>query len=141
MKQYTLGFVFDEKLERVLLMHKNRPDWQVGKINGLGGKIESGESSKECIAREVEEESGLKIAKEDWIYLGRLNARDWYVDVFTYIWTGSLSEAKTITDEQIEWFEVNNLPQNIIPNLGWIIPLVVDRIMHNDFNLISVEYN
>ena len=39
---------------------------QVGKIydnkwNGLGGKMEAGETPEECVVREVREESGLKI--------------------------------------------------------------------------------
>ena len=43
MKKYTLGFIFTPALDKVLLVHKISPEWQAGKINGVGGKIEEGE--------------------------------------------------------------------------------------------------
>lgn len=44
-----------------LMMHRNRKpgDIHKGKWNGLGGKIEPGESPLDCAVREVKEESGL----------------------------------------------------------------------------------
>ena len=38
---------------------KKKNDIHEGKWNGLGGKLESGESPEECVIREVYEESGL----------------------------------------------------------------------------------
>ena len=40
---------------------KKKNDIHEGKWNGLGGKLESGESPEECVIREVYEESGLII--------------------------------------------------------------------------------
>ena len=40
MQKYSLGFVFDLPVEKVLLIEKQRPEWQKGKLNGIGGKIE-----------------------------------------------------------------------------------------------------
>lgn len=59
MQSYTVGLIFNPQLTRVLLMHKNRPDWQKGMMNGVGGRIEEGEESIACIVREVCEETGL----------------------------------------------------------------------------------
>jgi 8-oxo-dGTP pyrophosphatase MutT (NUDIX family) len=61
-KRYVLGFVMDERKEKIVLIHKNRPDFQAGKLNGLGGKIEEGETPEDAIKREIEEESGLVIS-------------------------------------------------------------------------------
>lgn len=60
----TLAFVVHPDGERVLMCHRNaRPeDDQLGKFNGLGGKLEPGEDIVECIRREVREEAGLEIA-------------------------------------------------------------------------------
>ena len=45
------------------MLHRIKKDNDIhkGKWNGLGGKIESGESPEECVIREVYEESGLTI--------------------------------------------------------------------------------
>ena len=43
-KNYVMGLIYDD-IGRVLLIKKNRPKHQVGKWNGVGGKIEEGENS------------------------------------------------------------------------------------------------
>ncbi len=40
---------------------KKQNDMHEGKWNGLGGKVEEDESPKECVIREIFEESGLKL--------------------------------------------------------------------------------
>ena len=40
---YVLGFAFSKSGQMVLLIWKNKPEWQRGKMNGIGGKIELGE--------------------------------------------------------------------------------------------------
>jgi 8-oxo-dGTP diphosphatase len=61
-KKYVLIHAYDVKHpERVLLVEKNRPAWQRGCLNLLGGKIEEGESELDCAIRELKEESGLTI--------------------------------------------------------------------------------
>ncbi len=48
---------------RTLMLHRNKKagDIHRGKYNGLGGKLETGESPEECVKREVREESGLTL--------------------------------------------------------------------------------
>lgn len=49
---------------QTLMMHRNkRPDdMHLGKWNGLGGKLELGETPEACARREIWEESGLEVA-------------------------------------------------------------------------------
>ena len=44
----------------VLIVKKDRPEWQKGRYNLPGGKIEEGEFPEEAAIRELEEEAGLK---------------------------------------------------------------------------------
>lgn len=48
---------------KTLMLHrvKKENDIHEGKWNGLGGKMEAGETPEECVIREVREESGLQI--------------------------------------------------------------------------------
>ena len=55
----TLVFVVQRG--SVLLIHKKTGHGQ-GKINGPGGKVDPGESLRQCALREVQEEVGLKVA-------------------------------------------------------------------------------
>ena len=57
----TLGYVLSPDGRRVLLVHRNaRPDdHQLGKYNGLGGKLEPDEDVLAGMRREIREEAGI----------------------------------------------------------------------------------
>jgi 8-oxo-dGTP pyrophosphatase MutT (NUDIX family) len=51
-KEYVLGFIFTAGRNAVYLIRKNRPAWQRGFLNGLGGAREAGETFVEAMERE-----------------------------------------------------------------------------------------
>jgi len=65
---------------------KKENDMHQGKWNGLGGKLDPGETPEECVIREVYEESGLAIV--DPLLKGVLTFpkfaknEDWYAFIF-----------------------------------------------------------
>ena len=63
MKPTTLVFPIDEQ-NRILLGRKKR-GFGANKYNGFGGKLDDGESFRECAIRELYEESGLQGTPED----------------------------------------------------------------------------
>lgn len=63
---YVLGFAFSHTMRSVVLIEKLKPDWQAGKLNGVGGKIEPGENAYDAMAREFFEETGWAISYGDW---------------------------------------------------------------------------
>lgn len=122
-------------------MHKTKPENQAGMINGLGGKIEDGETAIDCMVREIREESGLVTKANSWIHLGLLRGSDWSVEVFGTIYQGSLSDAHSLEAQTVEWFDIKNLPDNVLHNLHWLIPLAIDKLKHGDFLTASIEYS
>ncbi|HYK08329.1 MAG TPA: NUDIX domain-containing protein [Candidatus Eisenbacteria bacterium] len=127
MKRYTLGFLFSKDLKKVLLIHKNRPEWQMGKVNGLGGKIEENETPQDCITREVQEETGLSTKNADWQLAGTLHSSIFETSVLFATYQDSFGKETSQTDEIIEWFSIKDLPTSIMSNLSWLIPLCLDR--------------
>jgi 8-oxo-dGTP diphosphatase len=85
-KLATLVYVRDG--DRTLMLHRNtRPDdTHFGKWNGLGGKLEPGESPEACMRREVLEESGLTVEAAElkgFLTFPDFDGRfDWYAFVF-----------------------------------------------------------
>jgi len=141
MKRYTVGFIFNQDLTKVLLVHKTAPEWQVGLINGVGGKMEEGESGIDCIVREIKEETDLDAIKEDVHFVGELTEPAAYVEVFGYIYDGELFKAYVFEKEKIEWFSVNDLPKNMITNLTWLIPLTLEKLKEQKIEKFTIHYS
>lgn len=84
----TLIYVFREN--RVLMLERAHRDGDIhsGKWNGLGGKLEEGETPVAAAVRELQEESGLNVPKSAMQPLGTLlfpefrNGQHWLVWVF-----------------------------------------------------------
>ena len=127
MTKYVVGFYYVTNPNMVLLIEKNRPEWQKGLLNGVGGHIENDESAVEAMQREFFEEAGLKII--GWRgFLEISRQPDFHVSFFYF--KGDRGEMNTIharTDEKLSWHAVNRLPDTIIPNLAWIVPLSLER--------------
>lgn len=73
---------------RTLMIHrvKKENDIHEGKWNGLGGKMQPGETPEECVIREVFEESGLSIYQPELrgilTFPNFARNEDWYAFVF-----------------------------------------------------------
>ena len=126
MTEYVAGFLFDGS--RVALVIKKRPKWQAGRMNGIGGHIEEGETPLQAMAREFYEETGYQDSQpRDWEEFAVLGGEDWKVHFF-YAW-GNHDLLKTTTDEEIVSVDVKDVSAcNCIPNLTWLIPMAKNII-------------
>lgn len=130
---YVVGFMFDPARRSVLLFRKNRPLWQAGKLNGIGGRIEEGETPEEAMCRECVEEVGLHC--DTWQRFCVLSdERGWRIHFLYAI--GPILNASAMTDEIPETADTLALPDNVIPNLRWLIPMALsmrhERISYFD---------
>lgn len=91
---YCLGFLTDPA-GRVLLIEKRRPAWQAGRLNGIGGKLEEGETCEDAMRRECAEETGLVVTH--WTNAGLLTFPGGQVHVFHA--EVDLELARALTDE------------------------------------------
>jgi 8-oxo-dGTP diphosphatase len=106
MIEYVVGIVLDE-FDYVLLLRKNRPDWQSGWLNGIGGHIEEGESPYEAMVRECKEECGLEL--HNWLQLGLVTDNNTYKVHYFSAQTSRMSGAKSMTDEKVEIYHLSHL--------------------------------
>lgn len=121
---YVVGFLFNTALDTVVLIQKQKPAWQCGRFNGVGGKIEDGESPKAAMRREFKEETGLDVA--DWRVFCRLMGDKFSVHCFTAI--GDTSKVRTMETEEVVAVPLSVLDRTpVIPNLRWLIPLALDN--------------
>lgn len=111
MKLATLCYVRQGNKTLMLYRNKKENDYHEGKWNGLGGKLEQGESPEECVIREIREESGLLIENpimHGFITFPLFDGKDdWYVFVFTAAeFTGKLIDS---SEGKLEWIDNDKL--------------------------------
>ncbi len=115
MQLATLCYV--RRAGKTLMLHriKKENDMHRGKWNGLGGKMEAGETPEECAIREVQEESGLVVDRlhlKGFITFPMFDGvKDWYVFLFVIDrFSGKMIESP---EGKLEWInneDLLNLP-------------------------------
>jgi 8-oxo-dGTP diphosphatase len=111
MKLGTL--VYLKRDNKTLMLHRVRKkqDYHEGKWNGLGGKLEPGETPEECAIREVKEESGFDIVGPHLEGIMTFpmfdGVDDWYVYLFTATeFTGDIIESP---EGNLSWIDDEKL--------------------------------
>jgi 8-oxo-dGTP pyrophosphatase MutT (NUDIX family) len=109
--EYVLGFAFTPSKGGVLLIRKNRPAWQAGKFNGVGGKIESTDPTVEdAMCREFYEETGIPTQESQWSLFAQ-HVKDTPDGYHLHVLSTVLTEAQCqqsamTTDEEPVWHTV-----------------------------------
>ena len=111
MKLATLCYV--RWAGKTLMIHriKKANDMHQGKWNGLGGKLDPGETPEECAIREIWEESGLTVRnpllKGFITFPGFANEEDWYT--FLFVCTEFEGELVDSSEGYLQWIEDDRL--------------------------------
>lgn len=127
MKQkYVLGFLFNENMKHVVLIKKQKPDWQKNKYNGVGGKIDESDPSVQfAMQREFKEETSLLIQAHRWNFFCEMEAEDWHVSCFWAI-AETLESVETVTEEEVAIVPITAVKNlDCIENIELLIKLAI----------------
>ena len=140
--KYTIGILFRNNFSEVALILKNRPKWQAGKYNFPGGHVEENEDFNDCVRREFKEECNIISRRSDWSHIGKIfniipdinSSENYTLEILTSIYRSDMGELKTMEDQEVEWFKCNELPENIISNLIWLIPFAKNWLLQGNID-------
>lgn len=145
--RYCCGFLFWR--DRVLLVRKTHPQWQDGLWNGVGGKIEDGETPLTAMVREFAEEAHIEVPPAAWrLFCVESGAPDYEVHFFRARVTddpagasgrgpptpaGSSSAWTNDAGEVMSWHSTTHLMAanytlscRVVGNLRWLLPMAMD---------------
>lgn len=124
--QYVVCLLFSDDLTDVCLIKKNRPEWQKGLLNGIGGKIEPNESTLAACIRGFAEETGVEVT--DWKLLCFQEAlnKSYLVYYFVAKDSAQLFHVRSTTDEQVGAYTVKYIDtKDLVSSMSWVIPMAV----------------
>ncbi|MCG2910013.1 MAG: NUDIX domain-containing protein [Stygiolobus sp.] len=93
----------------------------------IAGHVEARESATNAIIREAMEEAGIKLSREDLVLthvMHRFENQE-RVDFFFSVikWIGEPTIKEPNKAEALRWFELNKLPENLVPYVRQAIDL------------------
>lgn len=155
---YTIAFCIAR--DRVLMLHRKFPP-NANRWNGVGGKIEPGETPDEAIAREIMEETGLDVAYAQALrYVGIVtwtlvrDQADINKGMYAYIvdfGAGDFEWGSRETDEgTLEWkplaWVIDPENEQVVENIPHFLPIMLQssqpmwyRCQYRDGNLENMQ--
>ncbi len=128
MNNYVLGFLFREHKGPAVLIKKQKPEWQRGLLNGVGGKIELNEPPFNAMVREFKEETGVNTVHIPWRMFCKMQGDDFIIYCFTAIDKYCYEYASTQESEEIEKHDMHKLLYHPhVSNLQWLMSMASDK--------------
>jgi ADP-ribose pyrophosphatase YjhB (NUDIX family) len=114
MQKTTLLFLYKPKEKKILLGMKKR-SFGEGKWNGIGGKLNEGETIKESLVREAKEEINVIVNQDDLVQVATLvfsfqNNPEWNQETHVFFlekWEEDPEESEEVNPK---WHLVDSLP-------------------------------
>ncbi len=127
MQKYVLGFLSNGE-DSIVFVKKDRPIEQYGLLNGVGGKIEDGESPQGAMIREFREETGVDTIDLYWRQFAELKGEKFIVYCFSTESHSHWMRVHTTTSEEVVKLRVSEIDASrSISNLLWLAAMSLDK--------------
>ena len=131
------------KNNQILLLRRFNTGYEDGKYSFVAGHVESGENFTQALIREINEEAGIILQRED-VRVVHIMQRDSStvefannerIDTFFTAekWTGEIENKEPHKCDDLSWFDLDNLPDNIIPYIKEAIKHIKNKVFYSEF--------
>ena len=119
-------YLFLKDGEKYLLSERKNTGYKDGQFSLVAGHVDGGETALEAIIREAKEEAGIDILEKDLKHvftMHRMIPGDEYIDLYFECenWQGKIMNNEPNKCAKLEWFDANNLPENILNYVGYVL--------------------
>lgn len=118
---YCASYLIFRRDNLVAFVLRENTSWMNGYYGLPSGKVEKNEKFSDCAIREAREEIGISLKKDQIKYVLTVHrkAEDVWVDVYFEVidWEGELINNEPEIHSELAWLDLNNLPDNVIPDV------------------------
>ena len=126
---------------KVLLLRRYNTGYEDGKYSVAAGHLELGETFTQCLIREVEEEIGIVLSPEDVEMVHAMHRNSGTanngnrMDMFFVArkWEGDIENREPNKCDDVSWFDLDDLPENIIPYMRHAIECIGRRECYSEY--------
>ncbi len=151
LKKYTMptrhtnipaSYLILKQKNKILLTRRFNTGFEDGKYSMIAGHLDPNEPFSAAIIREAKEEAGIIVATKDLKVvhvMHRKSSDSERVDVFFIAekWTGELTNKEPHKCDDFSWFNLDKLPENIIPYLKIVLHNIRKNIFYSEYGWVS----
>lgn len=124
---------------KILLLRRANTGFEDGNYSMPAGHLDGGETVMRATVREAREEAGINVNPKDLeiVHVMHRNANKMSkerIDFFVKAdkWTGEPKNMEPEKCDDLDWFDINNLPKNTIPYIKQAIENIQKRIIYSE---------
>lgn len=125
------------KENKVLLLKRANTGYEDGNYSLVSGHMDGNETIKQAMIREANEEAGIIIDENDLEIVAFLHRKtdperlDFFLKCDKF--SGEVTNMEPDKCSELSWYDINNLPENIIPCVKKAIENYQNNIMFDNF--------
>ena len=125
------------KNEKILLLLRKNTGFEDGNYGLVSGHLEPNETIMQAMVRETKEEAGIDINLNDLELLHVLNRQELdneRIDFFFSAtnWKGDIINNEPHKCDGLEWFDLDNLPNNIIDYINQVLKDIKNKKIYRE---------
>ncbi len=128
------------KDNKILLLRRYNTGYEDGNYSMVAGYVEPNETFTQCVIREAEEEAGIVLKPQDLkvVHVMHRNSKaaedNERVDLFFTAekWDGEIVNKEPDKCDDLSWFEVDAIPDNVIPYIRQAIEEIKNKVYYSE---------
>ncbi len=126
------------KDNKILMLRRFNTGYEDGNYSVCAGHLDGNEKFYEAMIRESKEELGIVINKHNLIPIQVMHRKVESGERIDYFfsakdWEGEIKNLETNKCDELEWFDLNELPNNTIPYIKYAIEQYLKGKYFSDF--------
>lgn len=122
------------------MLRRANTGYQDGKYSVIAGHLDGGELATRALAREAKEEAGISVDAKNMTFVHAVHRLDnrqgsERVDFFFEAdqWTGEITNAEPNKCDDLSWFRLDRLPENMLPLIRLVLIDVERGINYSEY--------